>query len=82
MSVYVYVLTNNINPERYVGISKDPQERLNQHNRGTSRYTKAFIPWRIIYTEEYADYSTARVREKYLKSSAGMRFITEIMKKG
>jgi predicted GIY-YIG superfamily endonuclease len=50
--VIVYALKNKINSEIYVGISKDPKQRLKQHNSGTNRYTKAFAPWEIFYTEE------------------------------
>ena len=52
MKTYVYALKNNINNEIYVGIALDPQIRLLEHNRGKNRYTKAFMPWQIFYTEE------------------------------
>lgn len=57
--VYVYVLANEVNSEMYVGITINIQTRLKQHNRGTNRYTKAFIPWTLVYQEEYPDYTSA-----------------------
>jgi predicted GIY-YIG superfamily endonuclease len=75
MDIYIYVLINGINDEKYVGISNDIDRRLIEHNRGTNRYTKAFLPWTIAFSEIFPDYKSARVREKYLKSAAGRRFI-------
>ena len=73
--IFVYALKNCINDEIYVGISKDPQRRVMEHNSGKNRYTKAFMPWHIVYTEVYSDYASARIEEKYLKSGAGKKFL-------
>jgi putative endonuclease len=72
-TVFVYVLANLVNAELYVGISNDLNRRLKEHNAGKNRYTKAYAPWRIVYSEELGDYTSARVREKYLKSHAGKK---------
>lgn len=74
-TVYIYVLANSINNEKYVGMSLNPETRLKQHNAGTNIYTKAFLPWHIIYQETAANWEEGRKREKYLKSSAGKRFL-------
>ena len=37
--------------------------------------TKSHIPWIIIYTEQHPDWATARVREKYLKTAAGKKWL-------
>ena len=76
--VTVYALKNKINNEIYVGISKDPNRRLIEHNSGKNRYTKAFSPWHIFFQELYDDYESARIREIYLKSSAGKRYLNSI----
>jgi len=55
------------------------QSRLNEHNTGKNRYTKAHIPWEIIYTETHPDWATARVREKYLKSTAGKKWLSKFL---
>jgi len=52
----------------YVGIAKDVDERLKEHNVGRAcRYTKFRRPVRLLYTEPCKDYSQARVREKQVK---------------
>jgi putative endonuclease len=73
--ITVYALNNQINNEIYVGITKDLSIRLLEHNKGKNRYTKAFMPWTVFYTEDYPDYGAARKREKELKSTTGKRFL-------
>ena len=77
--VTVYALKNNINKEIYVGISKDPDRRLREHNSGKNRYTKAFSPWIIFFQEQHNDYQSARFREIYLKSTSGKRFLNSLL---
>ena len=78
--VTVYALSNGQNSEIYIGISMDPIRRLHEHNSGKNRYTKAFMPWVIIYQELAPDYLEARKREKYLKSAAGKKFLLKQLK--
>jgi putative endonuclease len=73
--ITVYAIFNSFNCEIYVGITGSFERRLIEHNSGKNRYTKAFMPWELYYSEECSDYSSARKREKYLKSAAGKRFM-------
>ena len=73
--VTVYVLLSSKDRTTYVGMAIDPLKRLNEHNHGKNRYTKGHLPWKIIYSEEHFDWQTARVREKYLKSTAGKKWL-------
>lgn len=71
----VYVLKSKNFPKSYVGITDNLERRLNQHNDSNSFYTKRYIPWFVIYKEECENRVEARVREKYLKSAAGRKFL-------
>ena len=73
--VHVYVLKSEKNGDLYVGMAYDPQSRLKEHNTGKNRYSKGLIPWKILFTETYPDWKTARAREKYLKSGVGKEFL-------
>jgi putative endonuclease len=53
----------------------DPVNRLREHNNGKNRFTKGHRPWKIIFTESHADWSSARKREKYLKTAAGKTWL-------
>ncbi|MFA5095335.1 MAG: GIY-YIG nuclease family protein [Candidatus Paceibacterota bacterium] len=72
---YVYILKSLKYPKLYVGSTTNLKRRLLEHNSGLSYYTKQYMPWSIIYTEELANISDARKREKYFKSCAGRKFI-------
>ena len=67
----VYILYSNDFDKYYVGMCTDIERRLQQHNAGASKSTKAFRPWKLIYSEVYESRQEARKREKYLKSGAG-----------
>ena len=73
--VTVYVLISLKDEATYVGMALDAAKRLKEHNSGKNRYTKAHLPWKIIYTEEHPDWAAARIREKYLKSTAGKNWL-------
>jgi putative endonuclease len=53
----------------------DISNRLKEHNVGKNRFTKGHRPWKIIYVEQHDDWKSARIREKYLKFSAGKKWL-------
>ena len=72
----VYVLKSVSDGKYYVGMTMDVENRVKEHNAGKSKYTSGHRPRLLIYQEEGFQSSVdARVREKYLKSAAGKRFI-------
>ncbi len=78
-TVFLYALRNAVNEEIYVGISQDVVKRLKEHNAGKNRYTKAFTPWTVFYTEPHPDYASARTREKYFKNASGKNHLRDIL---
>jgi putative endonuclease len=73
--IYLYVIMSEVNQELYVGICKDIQTRLKEHGQGKNRYTKGLRPWKLVHTENFPDWSTARRKEKYYKSGIGKEFL-------
>jgi len=71
----VYVIESLTDETWYSGMAKDAVKRLHDHNSGKNRFTKGHRPWKIIYIEHHPDWTTARVREKYLKTAAGKRWL-------
>ncbi len=71
----VYVIQSELNGSFYVGMAQEVEARLKEHNSGKSAYTKSFVPWKLVYSEEVGETSLARKREKYLKSTAGKNFL-------
>jgi putative endonuclease len=56
-------------------MTEDLERRLKEHNAGKSKFTSGHRPWELIYFEEAETAPEARIREKYLKSAAGKRFL-------
>ena len=70
----VYILFSEKYDRFYIGFSENLKNRLKAHNKGETKSTKPYIPWRVVYTEEFKTKQEARIREKYLKSAAGRRW--------
>jgi len=73
--IYVYVIKSQGQIFRYVGITNNILRRINQHNEKKNKSTAPYTPFKLIMKEEYKDYSAARVREKFLKSGQGRKFL-------
>ncbi|OGI46193.1 hypothetical protein A2121_02295 [Candidatus Nomurabacteria bacterium GWB1_40_6] len=67
MSCYVYLIQSQIDKSYYVGISENPQKRLNEHNSGKLKITSKKKPYKITYIKEYLNYQSARKHEIWLK---------------
>lgn len=72
---WVYILKSANVPKTYVGSTTDLDRRLGEHNSGKNTFTRRYMPWAVVYKEKFADLSSARIREHYLKSAAGRRWI-------
>ena len=82
LMVFVYVIESISDQTWYTGIALNTEVRLKEHNAGKNRFTKGHLPWKIIYTETHPDWISARIREKYLKSAAGKRWLIKKLESG
>ena len=64
----VYILMSELNGRFYIGSCIDITERLAYHNSGRALSTKAYTPWKLVYSETYDTLSEARKREYQIKS--------------
>ena len=76
---FVYILYSEKYNRTYTGMSKDILKRLKQHNSKQNKSTKAYVPWEIIFKEEFETRVDARKREKYLKTGVGREFIKALL---
>ena len=72
---FTYVLRSAKDFGFYVGFTKDLKLRFEQHQKGSVESTKDRRPLRLIYYEACLNEQDAKAREKYLKTSMGMRVI-------
>ncbi len=72
--ITVYVLQGVT--RRYVGITNDLERRLKEH-ASSSHSGKLIGSFKILHVEQFPDYATARIREKFLKSGRGREWLTQ-----
>ena len=71
----VYVLSESDARRVYIGLTSNLAARLLAHNRGQSRHTSKYMPWRILVSVDFSDADRAVRFEKYLKSNSGRAFL-------
>jgi putative endonuclease len=64
MSYFIYILESLTDGTYYVGSTSNLSDRIERHNQGRSRYTKAKRPWKLVYYEEFRDRNQAMKREQ------------------
>ena len=73
---FVYVIQSISDPSYYYkGHCKDLEVRVKQHNSGMTKSNKHKAPFKLIYSENFAELKSAIKREKYFKSAAGRVFL-------
>lgn len=72
---YVYVLRSMKDAQFYVGLTRNLRTRLQMHNSGKVPFTKNRIPLELVYWEGCLNEHDAAIREKYLKTAWGKRYI-------
>ena len=81
---WVYVLENQAG-KFYVGHTDDLSRRLGEHNAeekiGT-KYTHKNGPWKLVWSENHADRSSAVMRERQIKGMKSSEWIRrELLKR-
>lgn len=77
----VYALKSLSHNFIYVCMTENLEERLRLHNNGFNKSKKRFAPFNLIYSEQCERGGEARIREKYLKSTSGKRFLRSLLDK-
>ena len=78
--VYVYVLRSMKDNRYYTGSTNDLRKRFRMHNNGQVYSTKNRGPFELVYYEACINDHNARVRERYLKTGMGKRYIKNRLK--
>ena len=77
---YTYVLLSLKDGKFYTGYTKDIENRLKQHNKGSVESTRLRTPLELVYYEVCFNQKDALHREKYLKTTYGKRYIRNRLK--
>ena len=76
-SVHVYILKLS-NGNYYTGISNNIKKRVDQHNKGMSKYKSRFTPVSLVHSEEHASRKKARRKEVYIKQRGAKRYLLSL----
>lgn len=79
--IYTYILRSKKDGQWYTGSTVDLRKRFKRHNDGRIYSTKDRRPFELIYYEACLDDHDARVREMYLKSGPGKRYVKNRLKR-
>ena len=79
---YVYVLRSLKDNGIYVGMSRNPTERLKLHNQGKTHSTRNRKPFVLLHTEECSSSTEAKEKEKFYKSGFGRETLKEFFPGG
>ena len=78
----VYVLRSERTGRYYIGSTNDVARRLERHNAGLVKSTRASRPWLLVYTEPQVSRTEARNREAQLKRWKSHRALSELIQRG
>ena len=65
---YVYFIKSLKNKDLYIGSCENVETRIQKHNNGYVRSTKAYRPWKLMGQETFITRGEAVRREKFLKT--------------
>ncbi|MBI2625613.1 GIY-YIG nuclease family protein [Candidatus Parcubacteria bacterium] len=74
---YAYVLQSQRDGNYSVGYTSNLRARVEEHGRGLARATRFRLPLQLIYYEACLNREDAKQRERYLKITAGRRFLAK-----
>ncbi len=78
---YVYILKSEKDGTHYIGYtSKEPKERLREHNLGRNRYTKGHRPYKLLTYKGVDTKKEAKGLERYLKRLKDIKRAIEMIK--
>jgi putative endonuclease len=64
---YVYILESMVDGDFYKGSTHDYVKRLEEHNSGTSKFTRTKMPWKLVFVQVFGTLREALILEKKLK---------------
>ncbi len=81
MPYYVYILKSLKDQTYYVGSTQNLDSRLKRHNEGRVASTKSKRFWKLVYSEEHPNRSSAAKRETEIKCHKRRAFIEALIQR-
>ena len=77
---YTYIIESETTMKWYYGFTKDPEQRIGNHNRGWNKSTRGRGPWKLIFLRPFEKAEEARELELYLKRIRNKGYIINIFR--
>ena len=61
------------------GMTKNLTRRLQEQNQGRHKSASPYVPWELVYSEEFKSMADGRNRELYFKIGSGREFLRSII---
>jgi len=76
---FTYIIKSTVDGSFYTGQCKNLSERLQRHNNGGTKSTKAKAPWQLVYYETFNTRSEACRRELEIKKKKSRLYIDNLI---
>jgi putative endonuclease len=67
IKIFTYLIKSTRSESYHIGISKNVEKRIAEHNSGKLKTTSKNKPYTLVYKKEHESYEEARKHEKWLK---------------
>jgi putative endonuclease len=71
---YTYILYSSKSQNFYYGYTEDLRKRFGEHNKGLSKSTAPYRPWKLLFYAAFENMKKAKDFELYLKTGSGKAF--------
>jgi putative endonuclease len=79
MTHSVYILRSKSSGRYYVGMSENPERRLEFHNTKEKGFTSRYRPWELVFARTFATKEEALVVERKIKSWKSRTMIERLL---
>lgn len=76
--MYTVYILKDVHGKIYKGMTNNIKRRLEEHRAGKTKTTRYMKEIKIVYSEDFNDFVSARKRELYFKSAAGRKYLKKI----
>ena len=76
---FTYILYSAKYDRYYIGHCEDMNKRLYRHNSKMVTATKNFIPWEIVYYEQFESRIEANKTELYIKRMKSRKYVEKLI---
>lgn len=81
MAAFLYILQSTKDGRYYIGSTTDIEKRFKEHQSGRVRSTKAYLPYKLVFKEEFP-VKVAESLELKLKRFKSRKILEKIIKAG